>query len=49
MEFNDPNPLECQQSREEKDEVWKTIVKMTIIIRDLMTGNPVLKDIGFQE
>lgn len=48
-EMNDPNPLECQQSREEKDEVWKTIVKMTIIIRDLMTGNPVLKDIGFQE
>lgn len=38
-----------QKSREEKEEDWKFIVKMTIIMRDLMQGNPRLKEMGFKE
>jgi len=36
-------------SRAEKDKVWETVVKMTIITRDLMIGNPRLKELGFGE
>ncbi len=43
------NPPERQQSREKKDENWQTVVKMTLIIRDLMIGNPKLKEIGYEE
>ncbi|MDR0635614.1 MAG: L-fucose isomerase [Treponema sp.] len=39
----DNNPQEQQHSRQRKDEVWKTCVKMAIIVRDLMVGNPDLK------
>ena len=38
-----------QKSREEKEEDWKFIVKMTIIMRDLMQGNPKLKEMGCKE
>jgi L-fucose isomerase len=38
-----------QKSREGKDADWEFVVKMTIIIRDLMTGNPKLKAMGFKE
>lgn len=31
------------------DYEWETVVKMTLIIRDLMIGNPKLKDMGFGE
>lgn len=37
------------KSRKEKDSQWETVVKMTLIARDLMVGNPRLKDIGFGE
>jgi L-fucose isomerase len=37
------------KSRAEKDKEWETVVKMTIIARDLMVGNPVLKNLGFGE
>lgn len=44
------NNLESEQlSRKEKDKQWEFIVKMTIIARDLMIGNPKLKEIGFGE
>ena len=33
----------------QKDADWEFIVKMTIIMRDLMTGNPKLKEMGFKE
>lgn len=36
-------------SREEKDEAWKTSVKMTMILRDLMKGNQRLQELGFPE
>lgn len=45
-DFNRP---EKQKSREEKDKDWEFVVKMTIIIRDLMQGNPKLEAIGFKE
>ena len=35
--------------RKEKDDHWEFVVKMTIIIRDLMKGNPKLKEKGFGE
>ncbi len=38
-----------KKSREQKDKEWETVVKMTIIARDLMVGNPVLRDLGFGE
>lgn len=37
------------KTRAEKDADWEFIVKMTIIMRDLMTGNPKLKELGFKE
>ncbi|MCD6596313.1 MAG: L-fucose isomerase [Bacteroidales bacterium] len=48
-EGEDPNAPEKQASKERKEYEWDTIVKMTLIIRDLMVGNPKLKEIGFGE
>lgn len=48
-EGDDFNPKEKQFSREQKDKDWEFVVKMTIIIRDLMTGNEKLKAKGFGE
>jgi L-fucose isomerase len=45
----DLNPPENQVSRERKDYEWETVVKMTMIARDLMTGNPRLEELGFGE
>jgi L-fucose isomerase len=45
----DNNPPKEQHSRKRKDEVWKTVVKMTMIIRDLMVGNSDLKRKGLIE
>ena len=43
------NRPEKRKTREQKDADWEFIVKMTIIMRDLMTGNPKLKEMGFKE
>jgi len=48
-EGEDLNPKEKQFTREQKDKDWEFVVKMTLIIRDLMTGNEKLKDKGFGE
>jgi len=48
-EGKDNNPEEEQFSRAEKDEQWEFVVKMTLIARDLMSGNPKLKEIGYGE
>lgn len=48
-EGKDTNPLEVQKSREQKDQEWEIMVKMTMICRDLMVGNPKLKELGFGE
>jgi len=37
------------KSRKQKDKEWEIVVKMTIISRDLMVGNPELKKLGFGE
>lgn len=48
-EGGDCNPAHLRFSREEKDAVWAYVVKMTMIFRDLMHGNPVLARMGFEE
>lgn len=48
-EGKDINPPEIQQSRERKDRNWEFVVKMTMIARDLMIGNPKLAELGFGE
>jgi L-fucose isomerase len=45
----DRNKPETQRSREQKDRDWETVVKMAIIARDLLTGNPRLAEIGYGE
>jgi L-fucose isomerase len=49
IEGPDNNPPEIQTTRERKDQDWETVVKMTIIARDLMVGNPRLAELGFGE
>jgi L-fucose/D-arabinose isomerase len=48
-EGKDLNTPDKQLSRSKKDEVWEFVVKMTMIMRDLMVGNPVLEKLGFGE
>jgi len=48
-EGKDNNPPKLAKSRKEKDKDWETVVKMTIIARDLMIGNPELAKDGFFE
>ena len=48
-EGEDTNEAENQSSRERKDWEWETVIKMTLIARDLMIGNPKLKEMGFGE
>lgn len=49
IEGKDHNRQEKQSSRERKDWEWEIVVKMTLIARDLMIGNPKLKEMGFGE
>ena len=48
-EGKDYNPPKIQKSRAEKDKDWEFIAKMAIIVRDMMAGNPKLKEMGFGE
>lgn len=48
-EGSDLNPVSKQCSREVKDKQWETCVKMAIIARDLMIGNPKLAELGYGE
>ncbi len=48
-EGEDLNPAGKQKNRKEKDEIWEFVVKMTLIARDLMQGNPQLEKAGFGE
>lgn len=43
------NRPDLQKTRPEKDKDWEFVVKMTLIVRDLMIGNPKLKEMGFGE
>lgn len=48
-EGKDYNPAEKQSSRNQKDKDWEFVVKMFLIARDLMIGNPKLAEMGFGE
>ena len=45
----DKNRPEKQKTREEKDKDWDFVTKMTLIVMDLLHGNPKLKEMGFKE
>ncbi len=45
----DNNPEDMQRTREQKDSDWEISVKMALIARDLMIGNPKLAEMGFGE
>ena len=46
LEVNIP---ELQNNAEQDEREWEFIAKMTIIVRDIMLGNPVLADMGYVE
>ncbi len=48
-EGKDYNPPAKQHSQAKKEWAWETSVKMALIARDLMTGNPRLAELGFGE
>jgi L-fucose isomerase len=48
-EGDDRNTPEQTRSREQKDRDWETVVKMFLIARDLLVGNPRLAELGFGE
>lgn len=48
-EGTDKNAPQYQRTREEKDKIWETVVKMTLIAKDLMIGNPKLAELGYFE
>ena len=48
-EGEDFNPKNLKRSRKQLDEDWAFVVKMTLIFRDLMIGNPVLDKMDFGE
>jgi len=45
----DPNDADSRHSDKEKEAEWDTSVKMALIVKDLMSGNPALKELGFGE
>lgn len=45
----DINAPEKQRTRAQKDADWETCVKMALIARDIMIGNPRLAELGFHE
>lgn len=49
QEGEDFNSPEKTRSREHLDAEWETSVKMALIARDLMVGNPRLAELGFHE
>ena len=52
VKSNCPEGFDCNKnprSREQKDADWATSVKMALIARDLMIGNPRLAELGFKE
>jgi len=49
QEGEDTNDEDKKKSRKQLDAEWEFVVKMTMIIRDLMIGNPKLREMGFLE
>jgi len=48
-EGRDYNPLKLRRTMAQKKHDWETVVKMTMIMRDLMVGNQKLGHIGYDE
>jgi L-fucose/D-arabinose isomerase len=48
-EGKDRNPPKKQRGRDRLDAEWGTTIKMAMIMRDLMVGNPRLDEFGFGE
>lgn len=48
-EGKDYNNEQYKADQKRKEYEWETVVKMTLIIRDLMIGNPKLKEMGYGE
>ncbi len=48
-EGEDFNQEHLKHNRDQKDRDWEFVVKMTLIFRDLLIGNPELDKIGFGE
>jgi len=48
-EGKDYNTPSKQRTRKQKDNDWETVVKMALIARDVMNGNPRLTELGFGE
>ena len=48
-EGTDWNPPKQRRDAKRKNWEWETVVKMTMIMRDLMIGNPRLRTLGFGE
>jgi len=45
----DYNPPAMRHSQEKQDAAWETSIKMALIARDMMVGNPRLAELGFGE
>lgn len=45
----DVNPPHLMRTESQKQGDWETVVKMTLIARDMMIGNPKLNEMGFGE
>ncbi len=45
----DRNRIDLKYTQEKIQSDWETVVKMTLIVRDLMIGNPKLKEMGYAE
>ncbi|MBP1754182.1 MAG: L-fucose isomerase [Firmicutes bacterium] len=45
----DKNPDSIKHTKEEKDKEWEQSVKLTLICRDIMQGNPKLDEMGWKE
>ncbi len=48
-EGQDYNPPQRQRTRQQKDQDWAVSIKMALIARDLMVGNPRLAEMGYGE
>jgi len=48
-EGEDRNREDLKHSRSQKDREWEMVIKMALIARDLMVGNPKLAELGFTE
>ena len=48
-EGEDRNPPEVQRSPEQKEDDWAVSIKMAMMARDMMVGNPRLAELGYGE